>query len=42
LEGFEVPADWTKLEATVRESSSYVRTEDPRLTETFTWWVRRE
>lgn len=42
LEGFEVPADWTKLEATVRESSSYVRTEDPRLSETFTWWVRRE
>ena len=36
----DVPSRWTKLVLEADESSTFVRKDDPRLTETHQWWVR--
>lgn len=39
LEAAQGPATWTKLSATVRAVTPFVRVEEPRMTQRYEWWV---
>lgn len=40
LGGSDVPAEWSELEAVVEDASGFVRKDDPRLSDSVSWWVR--